>query len=164
MCTWNSLSLSLMISGQEIHWKFSGFSNKSNIFFILLHSPIWIFHHTKSVVHPKRFPDTQYYFPGPLLSENTRPWPIGVNSEKPHNYEKMPENFIRTHARSNTPSEYKDTIPLESLTKKNSFFNGKIQILESVWQLKTTEFSVVFFSDTKNDREALNTLPSSMWN
>ena len=121
-----------MISGQEIHWKFSGFSNKSNIFFMPLHFHIWIFHRTKSVVHPKRFPDTQYYFPGPLLSANTRPWPIEVCSEKPHNYEKMPENFIRTHACYNTPSEYKDTIPLESLTKKNSFFNGKIQILESV--------------------------------
>ena len=153
-----------MISGQEIHWKFSGFSNKSYIFFILLHSPIWIFHHTKSLVHPKRFPDTQYYFPGPMLSEITRPWSIGVCWEKPHNYEKMPRNFTRTHAGSNTPWEYKDTIPFESPTKKNSYFTGEIQILESVWQLKTTEFSVVFFSDTKNDWEALNTLPRCTWN
>ena len=153
-----------MISGQEIHWKFSGFSNKSYIFFILLHSPIWIFHHTKSVVHPKRFPDTQYYFSCPLLSENTRPWPIGVCSEKAHNCEKLPENFTKKHARSNAPWECKDIIPLERPIKKNSIFSSEIQNFESVCQLKTTEFSVVFFSNSKNDGEALYTPPRCMSN
>ena len=148
-----------MISGQENHWKFSDFSNKSNIFFMLLYFHIWIFHHNKSVVHPKRFPDTQYYFSCPLLSENTRPRPIGVCSEKAHNYEKLPEKFIRKHTCSNTPWECKDIIPLERPMKKNSIFNSKIQILESVCQLKTTEFSVVFFLNSKNDGEARNTLP-----
>ena len=114
-----------MISGQEIHWKFSGFLMKSKPFLFLINFKGWILYLFRILLHYIKFQHTQFQFSCLLSCHCTETWKIGERGEKSQIFWEMLRILSKMRARPENPSKVWSQHPVTRSSQANYSFSTR---------------------------------------